>query len=247
MTGSPTQRLVLGLQPVRELIRRHGPAVKEVVISTSSSPRLDALGRFASDRGAPVRYAPRGELDRLAQGGLHQGAAAVGPPLQLCAVEPLLERPELLAIALDGVVDPQNFGAVIRSAVGLAAAPVIWPESGSAPLSPATFRASAGAIEHATLCRVRSLHGTLSQAADRGVQIVGLDPQADRSLHELDLRLPSIIVIGSEEKGMGRAVRRACTTLARLIHSETVQSLNASVSAGIALHTCLISRIKSNG
>ncbi len=240
------RRLVLGLQAVRELLRVRSGEVDEVLVQSGTSPRLDALARFAGDQGAVVRRVSRSELDALSRGSTHQGAAAYAPPLQLIPPEDLLDRPDLLAIALDGVVDPQNFGAVIRSAVGLARAPVLWPESGSAPLTPATFRASAGAIEHAELCRVRSLHGTLSAAALRGIQVVGLEPQATQSLHEVDFAQPSIVVIGSEEKGMARAVRRSCTQLVRLETSGAIQSLNASVAAAIALYAAFICRLKTS-
>lgn len=239
-------RLVLGLQPVRELLRRRGSEVTSVLVERGNSPRLEALARFAESQGAPVRFVDSAELDRLSHGGRHQGAAAYGPPLELTPLAALWEQPNLLAIALDGVVDPQNFGAVIRSAVGLAGAPILWSENSSAPLTPATFRASAGAIEHAVLCRVASLHGALGEAGARGIEVVGLEPQATVALHEVPLTGPAILVIGSEEKGMARAVRRSCTTLARLESSGTVQSLNASVAAALALYTALLQRRTSS-
>lgn len=236
------QRLVLGLQPVRELVRRHGSAVTEVLVQEGDSPRLEALARFAQDQGARCRRVSGAELDRLSRGTRHQGVAAYGPPLVLTPLAELLERPDLLGLALDGVVDPQNFGATVRSAVGLTDAPILWGESGSAPLSPAMFRASAGAIEHAVLCRVPSLHGALGEAAVRGVQVVGLEPGAPTPLEALDLTGPTIIVIGSEEKGMVRAVRKSCTALAHLTNSARVQSLNASVAAALALYAAVLQR-----
>lgn len=235
-------RLVLGANPVTELLRVRGREVHEVLIEERPGPRAEATGRFARDQGVVVRSVPRAELERLAGPTLHQGVAAFGPPLRLHDDSILLGEPELLAMALDGIVDPQNFGAVIRSAVGLAGAPILWSENASAPLTPATFRASAGAIEHATLCRVPSLHGTLSALAESGTQVVGLAPEGDVALHEIDLTRPTVIVIGSEERGMNRAVRKACTHLARITASRSIQSLNASVAAGIALHTALVQR-----
>jgi 23S rRNA (guanosine2251-2'-O)-methyltransferase len=236
------RRLVLGLQPVRELVRRHGARVSEVLAQQGDSPRLEALVRFAQDQGAPVRRVTGAELDRLGRGTRHQGVAAFGPALVLSPLGPLLEQPDLLALALDGIVDPQNFGATVRSAVGLCDAPLLWAENGSAPLTPSTFRASAGAIEHAVLCRVPSLHGALSEAALKAVQVVGLEPSATVALEELDLTLPTILVIGSEEKGMARSVRKTCTAFARLTNSARVQSLNASVAAALALYTAVLQR-----
>jgi 23S rRNA (guanosine2251-2'-O)-methyltransferase len=242
---SPQGRLVFGVQPVRELLKRHGDAVSEVVLAEGDSPRLGALERFAHAQGVPTRRLSRGQLDSMTKGAMHQGALAWGPELTLTAVEELLVRPALVAVALDGVVDPQNFGAVVRSAVGICEAPIIWPQSGAAPLTPTTFRASAGAIEHATLCRVRSLHGTLSQAVSAGVTVVGLAPEAGERLDELDLAGPTIVVIGSEEKGMSRAVRRSCTSLVRLASSSRIQSLNASVAAAVSLYQVMVSRLKT--
>lgn len=207
------------------------------MIQETDSPRVAAVERFARDQGIEVQMVSRADLDRISQGAQHQGVAAFAPPLVLQPWEEVLVNPTLLAVALDGVVDPHNFGATIRSAVGVANAPVLWGESGSAPLSPVTFRASAGAIEHATLCRVRSLHGALSAAVDAGVEVLGLTPDAEEPLHEVACSGPVVVVIGSEEKGMARAVRKACTRFVRLHQSGQVQSLNASVAAGIALHS----------
>lgn len=239
-------RPVYGLQAVREVIRAWGARTRRVVIAEGDSQRLQALARFASDQDVAVESAPRAQLDKLAQGGQHQGAFALAPPLPLVDWETLTTRADLLAVALDGVTDPHNFGATIRSAVGVADAAILWAESSSAPLSPTTFRSSAGAIEHATLCRVRSLHGALGQAAAAGIEVVGLAPEADEFLHEADIVAPCIVVIGSEEKGMARAVRRSCTRLARLHQARSIQSLNASVAAGIALHT-LASKVPIRG
>lgn len=242
--GAP--RLVLGQNPVREAIRANGPRVARVLIEQDPNPRLEALGRFARDAGVTVETVARADLDRLAGSGRHQGVAAWAPALQLIEASSLLEREQLLGLVLDGVVDPQNFGAAIRSAVGVAGAPIFWGESAAAPLTPATFRASAGAVEHAELCQVPSLSGLLKDAVLRGVQVVGLAPEAEQSLGSLDLRGPTLIVVGSEEAGMQRQVRRTCTHLGRLTTSRIVQSLNASVAAGIALH-CAKSQRETNG
>ena len=233
-------RVVLGAQAVREVIRIWGQRTHRVVVLDGGGPRVQAIGRFASDQGIDVQTASRSELDRAAAafGGQHQGVIALAPPLRLASWSDTLLRPDLLAIALDGVTDPHNFGAVVRSAVGVAGAPILWAESSSAPLSAATFRASAGAIEHATLCRVPSLSSALAEAQAAGVEILGLAPDAEEFLHEAPIRRPVVVVIGSEEKGMNRAVRKSCTRLVRLHQSGAVQSLNASVAAGIALH-CL--------
>jgi 23S rRNA (guanosine2251-2'-O)-methyltransferase len=245
---SDEPRLVTGMQPVREAIRVHRERLSRVVVDARSQPRLDALARFASDNGVgQVDRRPSRELDRLSGGAQHQGALAFAPPLVLLDETALLDRADLLGVALDGIQDPQNFGAVIRSAVGIAGAVVLWGEHRSAPLTPATFRASAGAIEHAELCRAPSLVGALTAARDRGVQVVGLDAHSERMLCDVDLVQPTWLVIGSEGEGMGRAVRRACSVHAKLLPMARLDSLNASVAAGIALYEAITQRLRAAG
>ncbi len=150
-------RAILGIQPVREAIRVHGAEIERIFVQQAGGPTLEGLIRFAEGRGVTVELVSRGDLDRRAAGGRHQGAIALAPELRLVPLEALEIGPTTLLVALDGVMDPQNFGAVIRSAVALGASAILWPEHSSAPLSAATFRASAGAIEHAALCRVAAL------------------------------------------------------------------------------------------
>jgi len=245
--GTEGLRLIAGLQPVREAIRVHRGKLQRVAIEQKDSPTLDALARFAQDQGVPeVVRAARADLERWTEAAQHQGAAAWGPELELLSFEALLEDANLLALALDGIQDPQNFGAVIRSAVGVADAAVIWGEHSSAPLSPATGRASAGAIELAKLCRVPSLVGALNVARERGVMVVGLDAHSPQRVSELPLAGPTILVVGNEHQGMGRGVRRACTAVGRLTASGRIDSLNASVAAALALHEAINMRLKSN-
>ena len=239
-------RLVAGLQPVREAILAHGRAVQRVSIEHGDSPRLEALLRFATDHGVgEITREPRLLLDALTEGTVHQGVVAWAPDLELIDFAQLLGEPALLGIVLDGISDPQNFGAVVRSAVGIAGAAVIWGEHASAPLSLATFRASAGAVEHARLCRVPSLTAALTDAVAAGVLVVGLDPQADKALRELELDKPTLLVLGSEGEGMSRSVRRSLSATARLAQSGRIGSLNASVAAAIALYEASNQRIKT--
>jgi 23S rRNA (guanosine2251-2'-O)-methyltransferase len=232
---------------VREAVRRHGKALREVLIEDRPTQALDAVARFATDQGVTVvRRVSRGELDRLARGVSHQGAAALAPELELVPLETLLDDPSLVALALDSLTDPQTFGAVVRSAVAFGGAALVWGEHASAPLTPATFRASAGAIEHARLCRVRSLVEALTLAGDRGVHVVGLDPEAPTHLASLDLSGPTVLVLGSEGEGLGRATRRACRSLASLGTLSVLQSVNVSVAAGISLYEIRNNRTKSD-
>jgi 23S rRNA (guanosine2251-2'-O)-methyltransferase len=228
---------VVGIQPVRECIRVRAKVIDRLVLTDSDSPTLGALERFARDQGVSrIERLSRGEVDRLAHGMQHQGAIAFAPVLELALWEEVVTRPNLLTIALDQVQDPQNFGAVIRSAVATGEAAVLWGEHASAPLGAATGRASAGAIEHATLCRVPALKDALRLAQESGARVVGLAARAEKLLSEVDLTGPTVIVLGSEGSGLQPAVRRCCTELAAVVRPRVLDSLNASVAAAIALY-----------
>lgn len=226
-------RVVVGLQPVREAIAAHGARLVRVLVEAKSdAPRLDALARFAEGRGVRVERVARKELDVLSHGVHHQGAAAIAPELELVPLAALEEGPVL---ALDEIEDPQNFGAIVRSAVTLGARGVIFPEHHAAPLSMATFRASAGAIEHARLCRVSSLPNALRELAERGFWIVGLDTHGEE-LKSAPLNSPLVLVVGAEGKGLRKGVRSCCSVLVRIPMAGPIGSLNASVSAAVGLY-----------
>ena len=234
--GGPSGRLVFGIQPVREAVRAHGPRIAEVAIEAGDHPQLQALARFARDQGIEVKVVSRAELDQKAKGARHQGAMALAPALRISSLAQLGPAPDALLVALDGIEDPQNFGAILRSAVAFGATGVLWAEHASAPLSPATFRASAGAVEHAVLVRVSSLPSALQHLATQGTAAIGLEAHGDVELAAVDLTGPVVFVIGSEGKGLMKSVRRACARTARLPMGGAIDSLNASVAAAIALY-----------
>jgi 23S rRNA (guanosine2251-2'-O)-methyltransferase len=241
-----SERIICGLQAVREAIRAHGARLARVVVleahTPETSPQLEGVARFAHDRGVKVERVARSELDRAARGVRHQGAIAFAPELAVVALDDLDLGERALVVALDEVQDPQNFGAVVRSAVAMGATAVVWPEHRSAPLSAATFRASAGAIEHATLCRVAALPVALDRLRDRGLYVVGLDATGEGSIDRLDLVRPVAIVVGAEDKGLRKTVKRACDALARLPMPGPIGSFNASVAVAIALYECVRQR-----
>jgi 23S rRNA (guanosine2251-2'-O)-methyltransferase len=229
-------RLISGLQPVREAIRTRARELEKVLVLEHDSPQLEALARYARDQGARVEPATKTDLDRLAKGARPQGAIAFAPELRLVALDDLELGPDALVVALDELQDPQNFGAVLRSAVALGASAVLWPEHSSAPLSAATFRASAGAVEHAVLCRVTGLPAALDKLKDAGLLVLGLDMQGGTIIDEVDLTGPVALVIGAEGKGLRRGVKAACSQLVKLPMKGPIASFNASVAAAIALY-----------
>lgn len=229
-------RVVAGIQPAREAIRARGDALERVLIQRDGGPKLDRLARFAEDRGATVERVATTSLDKIAGAARHQGVVVLAPELELAPLERLLAVPSPRILLLDGIMDPQNFGALIRSAVALGATGVVWPEHASAPLSAATFRASAGAIEHAVLCRVGSLGNALRDMSALGVTTVALDAHTDLELGQIDLRGPVAVVVGAEDRGPRPAIRRCCSHVARLPMAGPIDSLNASVAGALALY-----------
>jgi 23S rRNA (guanosine2251-2'-O)-methyltransferase len=232
----PERRVIVGMQPVREAIRAHASALHEVFVANGDNPRLDALLRFAKDNGVATQRVARARLDKLSGGVRHQGVLAFAPELQLTELAELEVGSGTLIVALDSITDPQNFGAVIRSAVAMGASAVLWAEHHAAPLSAATFRASAGAVEHARLCRVTSLRSAVTELAERGALVVALDSSSQESLESIDLTGPTVVVVGAEDVGVSRGVRNSCSHRARLSMERTIDSLNASVAAAIALY-----------
>jgi 23S rRNA (guanosine2251-2'-O)-methyltransferase len=172
----------------------------------------------------------------------HQGAIAFAPELHVVPLADLALDDRALIVALDEVQDPQNFGAVLRSVVALGATAIVWPEHRSAPLSPATFRASAGAIEHATLCRVRSLPQALHDLRAQGAAVVGLDATGSVAIDRVDLVRSTVLVAGAEGKGLRKSVKGGCDVLARLPMPGPLASLNASVAVAIALYEAVRQR-----
>jgi 23S rRNA (guanosine2251-2'-O)-methyltransferase len=222
---------------VREAIRAHGAELERVLVERGAGDeaQLDALARFAQDRGVAVERVARAELDRMSRGARHQGAVAFAPELRLARLDEVVAIPDAVVVVLDELQDPQNFGAIVRSGVALGATAVVWPEHRSAPLSAAMFRASAGAVEHARLCRVGSLNEAFAALKDAGFAIVGLDMLGE-TIDRVALTGPVALVIGAEGKGLRKSVKQACDWLARLPMQGTIASLNASVAAGIALY-----------
>ena len=244
--SAPT-RDIFGLQPVREALAAYGARVARVLVVAADSRTNAGIVSMAEARGVKVVRVDAGQLDRRTKQGRHQGVLAEVPPLRVLDYAQLAAELEghepRVIVALDEIEDPQNFGAIVRTAVALGAYAVLWPEHHSAPLSPAMVRASAGAVEHARLVRVPQLAEALGALHDEhAFEIVGLDANGD---HELGTRTyPDriVLVVGAEGKGLRKGVKRACNGLMRLPMAGPIASLNASVAAALALYGVLSAR-----
>lgn len=233
--------LVLGRNPVVECLRAGVPATAlYVAVGTENDERLTESVRMAADTGISILEVPRTDLDRMSNNGLHQGLALQVPPYRYAHPDDLLTRaresatPALL-VALDNISDPRNLGAVVRSVAAFGGHGVVIPQRRSASVTAVAWRTSAGAAARLPVARATNLTRTLKDWAAKGVQVVGLDTGGDTSLDDFDATGPTVIVVGSEGKGLSRLVRETCDTILNIPMAGPVESLNASVAAGVVL------------
>ena len=231
---------VAGRNAVVEALRVAVPATALYVATRiDSDDRVREAFKLAADLGVPLLEAPRPELDRLTSGAVHQGLALQLPPYEYAHPDDLVDLDsELpLLVALDGVTDPRNLGAVIRSTAAFGGHGVLVPERRSAGVTAATWKASAGAAAHVPVARATNLTRTLEDYKKAGLFVVGLDGDGDAQIDELTLASePLVLVVGSEGKGLSRLVQQACDAVARIPMVGGTESLNAGVAAGIALY-----------
>ncbi|HEX5135322.1 MAG TPA: RNA methyltransferase [Thermoanaerobaculia bacterium] len=218
------------LHPIEEAVRSRAAEVEWVLLdSARRDRRIGELARLCRERHVPVRFGTREALDRVARN--HQGALARMAARGYASEEEALagQTGRRLVIVLDGIEDPQNLGATLRVADGVGAA-VVLPERGSAPLSEAVARSSAGAIERVRVARVGNLRRFLDRLKEKGFRVVGLDASGT-DLYREDLTGDLAIVLGAEGRGMRRLVREGCDVVARLPMRGALASLNVATAA----------------
>jgi len=225
------------VHPVTRALERG--VVVELAVDGRATRRLGDLMTLAARKGIAVRIVERAALDAAAQGGRHQGVVArlSGAVARDVALEELVagaSGPALLVV-LDGIEDPQNLGAIARAAEAAGADGLIRQSRHAAPLGGAAMKASAGALADLPIATVVNLARALESLSALGVWTVGLAAEAPQSYDSVDLTLPTAIVIGAEGSGLRRLVRERCEVLAAIPLHGRVESLNASVAAGVVL------------
>jgi 23S rRNA (guanosine2251-2'-O)-methyltransferase len=232
-------RVLAGRRPVLEALRGN---TKVRRIYTEPQRAFLDVQEAAQAGGIPIANRDRAELDQLSDGVRHQGIVALADDYQFCDLDEIVARADeaLALVALDQVTDPQNLGAIIRSAVTLGLDGVIVPKHRAAGITAAVVRASAGATEHASIARVTNLQRTLLSLSQSGMEIVGLDAGADIDIRDLEpSSLGRVLVVGSEGKGLRRMVRQRCDIVVHIRQEGPMDSLNASVAAAIAMYEIL--------
>ncbi len=230
--------LIFGLHAVLEAI--DGPArrvTSVVILEGRQDRRIGELIAAARREGVPVSRAPRKALDRMAAGGIHQGVVATITRIAFEDPDAVLTRaadPPLFVV-LDGVDDPRNLGAAIRSAAGAGADGLFLPARGTPGLTAACVKASAGAVERIPVARIPNVVAFLKSLKKKGIWVVGLDPAGGEAYDRFDLTQPIAVVLGSEGKGLRRLARETCDILLRIPLRSGLESLNLAVAAGVIL------------
>ncbi|MEU4801075.1 23S rRNA (guanosine(2251)-2'-O)-methyltransferase RlmB [Actinosynnema sp. NPDC023587] len=241
-SGENSPETVAGRNPVVECLRAGIPATAlYVAMGIEADDRVAEAVKLAADRGISVLEVQRGELDRITGGALHQGLGLQVPPYEYAEPRELLklaresDNPPLL-VALDGVTDPRNLGAVVRSAAAFGAQGVVLPQRRSASITAVAWRTSAGTAARLPIAIATNLTRQLREWAEAGLMIVGLDADGDVDVDGLDLATgPLVVVVGSEGRGLSRLVRETCDQTVSIPMAAGVESLNASVAAGVVL------------
>ncbi len=231
---------VLGRNPVVECLRAGVPATAlYVALGTEADERLTESVSRAADLGIAILEVPRSDLDRMTTNHLHQGIALQVPPYNYAHPDDLLDSaissPPALLVALDNISEPRNLGAIVRSVAAFGGHGVLIPQRRSASVTAVAWRTSAGAAARLRVARAPNLTRALKNWADRGVRVIGLDADGGTALDDLDGTDPTVVVVGSEGKGLSRLVRQTCDEVVSIPMAGDTESLNASVAAGVVL------------
>ena len=222
-----------GIHPIAEALRAGTPLDRVLIAQGAGGPRLQEIIDLARTASVPVRFEPRAMLERLAGTGAHQGVVALGAARKYADLESAAQS-ELLVV-LDGVEDPHNLGAIIRTAHAAGAGAVIIPERRAAGLTDVVAKAAAGALEHLPVVKVTNINRALEDLKKREFWIYGLDERGTQSHDQTDYAARSVLVLGGEGKGLHEQVRKHCDVLVRIPMAGKISSLNVSVAAGVVL------------
>lgn len=234
-----------GIHPVLEALKKRPRAVKSIHLARQGSDKaLTQISELAQQYGIALRASTQQEIIQLTGSSQHQGIAAQAEPYALSDIEDVIARARRTGercffLVLDCVQDPQNTGALIRSAVCCGAQAVIFPKDRAAGMTAAVAKASAGAIEHISLCRVVNIAQTLEELRRNNIWVAGTVPQDGQSIYSFDFKRDLALVIGGEGPGMRRLVREKCDVLLSIPMPGGFESLNASIAGAVVMFEAL--------
>lgn len=243
--------LVCGVHPVMEALKSDLHVEKLLIRRDAGGKGMQELKSLARELGVPWQPVPGEKLDRLTTTE-HQGVIAFISQVPVQDMDGVIAQAyelgeDPLLIALDGVTDVRNVGAIARSAECFGAHGLVVPKTGTARLGSDAVKSSAGALLRKPVCRVEHLNAALDRAREHGLRIVAVTEKADRPIEQCDLTGPLVLVVGAEDTGISDPVLRKADVLARIRMAGTIGSLNVSVASGVALHEVLRQRLPKNG
>jgi 23S rRNA (guanosine2251-2'-O)-methyltransferase len=225
---------LIGIHTVLEALKA-GRTFDRVIISRGTGgQRIQEVIDLCRSSSVPVRFEPRSALDRLAGSNAHQGVLGIGSPHRYASLEDLPAAAELVVI-LDGVEDPHNLGAIVRTAHSAGAAAVIIPERRAAGITEVVAKAAAGALEHLPIIRVTNVSRAAEDLKQRGFWIYGVDERGENLYCQTSYATPTAFVLGGEGHGLHHQVREQCDMVVRIPMNGKIASLNVSVAAGVVL------------
>lgn len=242
--NTSVDNLVVGRNPVVECLHATVPSeTLYVVAGTPYDDRLNEAVRLATSRGIPIVEVPKAQLDGMTGNALHQGIGILIEPYRYAQVDDLIAQisatgEDGLVVCLDNITDPRNLGAIIRSVAAFGGHGVVIPQRRSAQVTGVTWRASAGTAARVPVAKATNMTRALAQFQKNGYQVVGLDAGGNSTLDAYDATGPLVVVVGSEGKGLSRLVAETCDSLVSIPMASWVESLNASVAAGVVLAEC---------
>ena len=219
--------LLVGIHPVREALKAGRPLDRVLVAKGAGGQRIQEIVDLCRHNAVPVRFEQRSALDRAAGDQPHQGIVAYGAATKYQDLDSIAERAALLVL-LDGVEDPHNLGAIVRTANAAGAAAVLIPERRAAGLTDTVAKAAAGALEYVPVVRIGNVARTLGDLKKRGFWIYGLDERGTEDYDTVEYATPTVFVMGGEGKGIHQLVRESCDVLVRIPMSGAIPSLNVS-------------------
>ena len=246
-------QIIYGIHPVKEALKTSHVQIEKILIGTQTPhPSLQSIIDLASKREIPVTFSTRESLERMTKEGVHQNVVGLVKETPYADVSEILSRwkkdgTKALILILDGIQDPQNFGSLIRTALGCGVHGIIIPKDRSVRITSVVVKASAGAAAHLPIARVVNIAATIESLKKEGIWVYGASGEAKDLIYQLDLDMDLAIVVGAEGKGIRPLVKKKCDRLFSIPMKGPVSSFNASVSGGIILYEVMRKRFAREG